>query len=252
MRRVSSLHRVPLCGALCVVFSVSLPQAAAAQETGALRGRVEDATTGRPIAGVRIAVQGTVFETLTARDGTYQIDEVPAGPVNIRLEFPLYATSTERVTVRPNRVTEADFLLLRMRYALDELNIQARAYQRPAATTAAEVLTSSRTGVSVSRGTGQVGTGSRILLRGVNSFSLSNDPIIYVDGVRVSNTLHTVGASAPVGLSILDIIPADLIEWIEVLRGPAAAAQFGLGAANGVILIHTKGGVWSKKPKNPR
>ncbi len=246
MRKSSSLHRVPLWGALCVVFSVSLPQTAAAQESGALRGTVEDATTGRPLAGVRIAVQGTVFETRTARDGTYRFDEVPAGPVNVRLKFPLYATSIERVTVRLNRMTEADFLLRGMRYVLDELNIQARAFQRPAATTAAEVLTSSSAGVSVNRGTGQVGTGSRILLRGVNSFSLSNDPIIYVDGVRVSNTLHKVGASAPVGLSILDIIPADLIERIEVLRGAAAAAQYGLGAANGVILVHTKGSVWSK------
>ena len=81
MRNGLLLHRVPLCGALCMVFSVSLPHATAAQETGALQGTVEDSITGRPLAGVQIAVQGTGFETRTVRDGSYRIDEVPAGTV---------------------------------------------------------------------------------------------------------------------------------------------------------------------------
>jgi TonB-linked SusC/RagA family outer membrane protein len=79
-------------------------------------------------------------------------------------------------------------------------------------------------------------------IRGASSIQAGNDPVVYVDGVRVSSgTLLTSGNSAQ-GVSLLEAFnPAD-IESIEVIKGPAAATLYGAEAAAGVIQIITKKG----------
>jgi len=92
---------------------------------------------------------------------------------------------------------------------------------------------------------GQVGTGSQIRIRGIASLSLGNNPLIFVDGVRVNNQVATGPesqsfSSAPIS-RLNDFNPED-IESIEVLKGPSAATLYGTEAANGVINIITKKG----------
>ena len=85
-----------------------------------------------------------------------------------------------------------------------------------------------------------VGAGGRIRIRGTNSISLNNEPLIYVDGVRVDNETgrgFTWGAT-----SRLNDIDPNSIESIEVIKGPAAATLYGTEASNGVIQIFTKRG----------
>jgi TonB-linked SusC/RagA family outer membrane protein len=92
---------------------------------------------------------------------------------------------------------------------------------------------------------GQVGSGSQIRVRGQASFSLGNNPLLYVDGVRVNNDPSSGFANQSFGSSsisrINDFNPED-IESIEVLKGPSAATLYGTEAANGVINIITKKG----------
>ena len=100
-------------------------------------------------------------------------------------------------------------------------------------------------GVVVTPGTGMVGSGPTIRIRGASSFSLNTQPLIYVDGVRLDNGVGTgisiQGFGSGVVNRLNDINPED-IESIEIIKGPAAATLYGTEAANGVIQILTKKG----------
>jgi len=92
---------------------------------------------------------------------------------------------------------------------------------------------------------GTTGEGARIRIRGSASLSQSNEPIVYVDGVRVDRGGgfgEGVSAGGQGSPSRLDDIPPESIERIEVLKGAAAATLYGTEASNGVIQIFTKRG----------
>jgi TonB-dependent starch-binding outer membrane protein SusC len=115
--------------------------------------------------------------------------------------------------------------------------------------TLSELLTGRVPGLEVLPGSGEIGTGSRILSRGVTSFTASGGPQIYVDGIRVDDEpatliVHVGGQST----SRLDDLNVEDIATIAILPGPAAAALYGTDAANGVLLITTKQG----SPGRPR
>src|SRR3989442_1022790 len=92
--------------------------AAAAQTTGTIRGKVTDATTGRPVDGAQLYVAGTDLGTLSNADGQYQFS-VRAGTVELRSRRVGYATATQQVTITPGEVTEADFSLKQAAIGLD-------------------------------------------------------------------------------------------------------------------------------------
>lgn len=104
-------------------------------------------------------------------------------------------------------------------------------------------------GVSITQTTGMPGSSTSIILRGVNSLSGSNQPLFVIDGLPVDNqTLHgnnfvTKLENRNVDFTnrISDINPED-IESLTVLKGPEAAALYGIDAANGAIIITTKKG----------
>lgn len=102
-------------------------------------------------------------------------------------------------------------------------------------------------GLSVQPISGASGSAARIHLRGVRSATSSSTPLVIVDGIRVEAAApHWVvfsGSSPSPGTewtSRLDFIDPEDVESVEVLGGPATAARYGLGAANGVILVTTK------------
>src|SRR5690606_29363750 len=105
------------------------------------------------------------------------------------------------------------------------------------------LLNARASNVVVMPGTGMVGTGAKIRIRGASSLSLSNDPLIYVDGVRVDNAQATGPTIQAFGSSVIsrwnDFNPDD-IESIEVIKGPAAATLYGTEAAKGVVHIITR------------
>ena len=112
-----------------------------------------------------------------------------------------------------------------------------------------QVLNGRAPGVFVIPATGNVGTGSRIRVRGTSSPSLSNEPLIYIDGVRSNNETGSGPANQSFGsaeISRVNDINPDDIESIEVIKGPAAATLYGTEASNGVIQIITKKGVAGK------
>jgi len=109
-----------------------------------------------------------------------------------------------------------------------------------------ELLSSRMAGVDVKRSSGPVGTGSPIRLRSVASFSNASNPLIIVDGIRMSNSTSSGPSSIDWAggrtMSRIDDINPNDIASVQVIKGPAATAMYGSEAASGVIIIETKRG----------
>lgn len=98
-------------------------------------------------------------------------------------------------------------------------------------------------GVTITSSGGGPGQGASILIRGVNSLTLGTQPLFVIDGVPIDNSSYSQGAGgglpASMGNRASDINPND-IESVNILRGGAATALYGLRGANGVVVINTK------------
>jgi TonB-dependent starch-binding outer membrane protein SusC len=254
-----------LLAALALLFAAP---PLAGQEAGRITGLVT--TRGNvPVAAVQVFISGTTQGTLTAENGRYLIPNVTPGTHTLRAERIGYQVATQQVVVRAGEVTVVNFDLPQQALALDELVVTGAAgtarrreignsiAQIDAANIASppanvdQLLQSRAAGVFVSQGNGSVGGGAQIRLRGAVSVSQSNQPIVYIDGVRVRSEPYArnqqatfaSGRGPNVTASPLnDINPAD-IERIEVIKGSAASTLYGTEAAAGVIQIFTKQGM---------
>ena len=90
-------------------------------------------------------------------------------------------------------------------------------------------------------GHGQTGASSSIRIRGASSLSLTNEPLIIVDGIRFDNSPASSNFSS-IRVNRFGTFNPDEIESIDIIKGPSAAALYGTAAANGVIVIRTKRG----------
>ena len=256
MRRV--IHSVVLAACLVPVASGVI----AAQQLGSITGRVTDAASGQPIVAVQVAVVGTNIGAQTNSDGQYTIRGAIAGALELRALRVGYGEQRQRTTVLAGQTATANIAMRAVPMTLNPVVTTATGDQRRvevgnaiAQINAAEIvetrsvaniadlLTSRAAGVQVIPGT-QTGAGTRIRIRGTSSLSLTNNPIVVIDGIRVENATGSstisVGGTTPSRLG--DLNPEEY-ESIEVVRGPSAATLYGTDAANGVIVITTKKGV---------
>lgn len=231
------------------------------QQTGTIEGTVAEVSSGRSLAGVQVLVQGTAYGAITNAEGRFAIANVAPGTYRVRASLIGYGPEVNEVTLGGGETVTTVFRLAFSAVALDELvvtvtgerrkreigNAVARIQADQLVETApvgdlSELLRGRTAGVQLLTSSGATGMGSRIRVRGASSISLSNEPLIYVDGVRVQTgpTLSVfVGGQQPSRLD--DINPED-IESIEIVKGPAATTLYGTEAANGVIRITTKRG----------
>ena len=239
-----------------------LGRAIAQQNTGSIAGRVVEAEGQRPIAEAQIVVVGTTRGARTDADGRYRLTGVPAGTVTLRVARIGFQSTTRQVTVAAGQEATADFSVGAVATVLSAVTTTASGTQQLARENGAsvsqisvdtivlapvqnfsELVTGRAPGVTIAQSTGTSGMGARIRIRGANSMSLSNEPLLIIDGVRIDNTAESnsigVGGQSPSRLN--DINPED-IESFEIVKGPAAAALYGTAAANGVIQITTKRG----------
>ncbi|MEJ2218555.1 MAG: SusC/RagA family TonB-linked outer membrane protein [Gemmatimonadota bacterium] len=236
-----------------------------AQATGTIRGVVEDATTGRPVAGAQLQVVGTQRGTLSNTNGQYLIVNVPVGSETVRVTYIGYRSTDQTVDVTAGGTATANFQLTQSAIGLDEIVVTGTAGQTEKRalgnsvgkvetsqlvddepiSTVNELLTARTPGVSLLNMSGEAGASARVRIRGAGSLSGGLDPVYYVDGVRVSGGVND-GFSTSNGLvqgtSPLDAINPNDIESIEVIKGPAAATLYGAEAAGGVVQIITKKG----------
>ena len=233
-----------------------------AAQQGTVSGTVTDQATQRPVVGAQVSVAGSTRRVFTDQKGAFVLDKVPAGDVEVRVRMIGYATAGKKITVSADQTTGADVVLTASAISLDEVVVTATGAQtsreqgnavakidaakvvsEAPVTNAADLLNSRTPGLLVQPGGGTSGTGARLRIRGANSVSLSNEPVIVVDGIRVENgaSSNSIGVGGQVPSRINDINPDD-IESVEVVKGPSAAVLYGTDAANGVIVYKTKRG----------
>ena len=255
------LARLTRAGIIAIGLSL-FPLAASAQQTDVVAGVVVDGATLHPLDAVQVSVVGTQLGVATDVAGRFRITGVSGQEVTLQLRRLGYRPGTERV-----RVGRTD-LRLSLAISPAQLNevvitgtaepvekralgnavakIDASQVQAIAPSQNVSGLFNGRApGVVMIAGSGAVGSGPRIRIRGSSSISLSDQPLIYIDGIRVANDISTGPQTQFFSSSIItrlnDIDPDD-IESIEIVKGPAAATLYGTEANNGVIQIITKRG----------
>src|SRR5574341_698846 len=278
-RRIGRLSRWTGSGvgaALALVLGLAFLPSAARAQTGTVSGRVTEAGGG-PISGAQVSVQGTNLGVTTGDDGRFTL-VVPAGQRVLRVLAIGFKVGQVTVAVTPGGSTTANAELTRSVLSLDEvvvtgtggeaakrelgnsisaINMAAEVKDPPASMD--QLLQARTAGLSVTQTGAAVGAGAQLRLRGTVSGNQSNQPIIYVDGIRVRSEAFAraqppaaadyTGRGNNIQESPLnDINPAD-IDRIEIIKGAAAATLYGTEASAGVIQIFTKKGVRGQKPR---
>jgi len=253
--------RTKLNGILTLLLAFIVQISFAQDKT--ISGTVTD-QDGLPLPGVNIVVEGTTTGTQSDFDGNYQIS-ASAGQV---LLFSYIGQKDERRTVGAGSVINVQ--MLEDAQALEEVVVTAQGIKREkkalgyAVTSVgaeqlesrpegdvARVLSGKAAGVQITAAGGMSGSGTNVTVRGLSSFSGSNQALFIVDGVPFSNDTNQSGdfIDGNTGSSrFLDLDPNN-IENIEVLKGLAAATLYGTQGKNGVILVTTKAGAATTGPK---
>jgi len=257
-RRLSrSLAGLTTAFAVAAIGTVDL----AAQSTGTVTGIVRDAVSGAPLPGAQVSVEGTGVGGLANNVGRFLLLNVPSGQQTITATLIGYGTATQAVTVASGGSTVADFRLREEALSLEGVVVTGTAgtarrreignqisqvssadIELAAVTDIGDILQGRSTGVQINDFGGQVGGGSQIRLRGNSSMQGGNDPLIYIDGIRMEPNAIAVDDEAGASPSALDMVNPNDIERIEIVKGPAATTLYGTEASGGVIQIFTKRG----------
>lgn len=223
-----------------------------AQQTKSVSGKVTDAKTGEALPGVTIKAGNSNILTQTTADGNFTITISSATP-SLIFSYVGYADAEVGVTAAAMNVklTTAEKSLNEVVVvgygqavkkditgSISKINAKdVRDFPAPSFESA---IQGKAPGVVVESGSGKVGQGIKIRIRGTSSISANSQPLYVVDGLPITSTSlsdPTNDATNP----LVDINPND-IESVEVLKDASASAIYGARAANGVVLITTKKG----------
>ena len=264
LKRFKSVSMILLAGALGFTGNAVAnpntgnPAIDISQQDTKVTGTVEDEFG--PVAGASVVIKGTTTGTMTDMDGHFTLEGVKKGDI-IQISFIGFATQdipyTGQATLNVKLAEDAQKLdevvvtALGMKrdkkalgYAMQELKGDELLSSREP--NLANSLSGKVSGLQIVRSSNGVGGSSKIVLRGNNSLTGSNQPLIVVDGTPMDNFTGGVddvwgNSGADMGNGLSDINPED-IESMTVLKGASAAALYGSRAGNGVILITTKSG----------
>ncbi len=219
-----------------------------AQSGVSVSGRVTD-STGEPIIGAAVIEQGTSTGASTNIDGDFTL-RVSSSYAIVNISYLGYKSVdiVASSSALKNVVLEQDAQLLDdvvvIGYGTVKKNdlsgsvvaIKAEELNRGAITSPQELMQGKVAGLAITSGDGGPGSGSTIRIRSGASLNASNDPLIVIDGVPVSND------AAPGTPNALATINPNDIETMTVLKDASATAIYGSRASNGVIIITTKKG----------
>ncbi|PRZ22875.1 SusC/RagA family TonB-linked outer membrane protein [Flavobacterium granuli] len=231
-------------------------------QTKTITGTVKNKADGIPIPGATVLIKGTATSTTTDFDGKFAIKAISSDILSISFigfetkEVKITSSSMNIILTEGVQSLKEIVIVGSMGRTLDKSSLgyaaQAVKGQEIADTQRsnfANALQGRIAGLTVTSSTGAPGASSAIQLRGVNSLSGNNTPLYIVDGLPVSNETLDQGlmiSNAPNRNQDYtnrgaDINPED-IESITILKGPEAAALYGMQAGNGAIVITTKKG----------
>ncbi|PTQ96541.1 TonB-linked SusC/RagA family outer membrane protein [Mucilaginibacter yixingensis] len=260
MRPIYSYFKIALS---MIVFTIIATQSFA-QQTRLIKGQVVDAADGTAIIGASVRVKGTRTGASADLNGNFQVTahngdvlvityigyvaqevSVNSAPLTVRLAADKHALS--EVVVTALGISKQSKSL---GYAVQTLS--ASQVSNVPDPNLVNDLQGKLAGVQITNGSAGVGSTSRVVIRGENSFSGTNQPLFVVDGVPISNDTYfndavnnssNQGTWAEVdwGNGASEVNPND-VESMSILKGPTAAALYGSRAANGAVVITTKKG----------
>lgn len=235
---------------------------------GIVKGKVTDASTGEGLSSATVALTPTgqpnakKIGAISKKDGSYQINDVPTGSFQLRVSYVGYKTFT--VTIQPKAGEELvqDIKLQPDIKGLDEIVVtgvvdrrfKSEAEVSVSTVNAAELtetqsyndlsqlVTGKVSGVHVLPSSGNVGGGVRFDVRSGAGLNGDGQPVLYIDGVRISNSEIGPDLTGGQRFSSLSTLNPNDIESIDILKGPAASALYGTSGSNGVVVIKTKSG----------
>ena len=237
-----------------------------------IEGSVTD-SNGNPLAGANVVVDGTSVGAASGADGTYQIN-IPSGTVegqtvtlvtsyigyksqSANVDVPLsgsvtmnFSLEVDAIGLQAISVTALGFEANRDQQGSTSSSINAGDMTRSGESLMANSLAAKASNVIVNPSAGDPGASTSIKIRGANTISGSNQPLIIVDGMPINNSTTYGGGNNITGgrtggatsQSRINDINANDIASVEVLKGASAAALWGSRAANGVVVIKTKDG----------
>jgi TonB-linked SusC/RagA family outer membrane protein len=222
-----------------------------AQKT--ITGKVTDAKDGSPLPGVTVLVKGTTAGTATDGNGTYSVS-LPKGASALVFSFVGYAsqeiTITNQSTVNValgtgnkdlSEVVVVGYGTQTKRDLTGSISkVTGTQIENFPAPSFESAIQGKAAGVVIESGSGKVGQGMKVRIRGTSSISASSQPLYVIDGLPLQ-TASQSDVNNEITNPIADLNPND-IESIEVLKDASATAIYGARAANGVVLVTTKKG----------
>lgn len=236
-----------------VVPSLVAPVGAQAQQD-VVSGTIVVGASRRPLPGAQVSVEGQLGRGAVAdANGRFRISGLTGTEATLNVRALGYRPETQRVRVG---ATDLQVVMTERAVELNQVVVTGTAggeQKRALGTSVAAVnatdvmakaavpsvdglLNGRAPGVVILPQTGQAGAGAQVRIRGYGTFSLSNNPLLFVDGIRANNGSDGI-------ITRLNDFDPEEIETIEVLKGPAAATLYGSEAARGVINVITKKGV---------
>ena len=233
-------------------------------QSKSVSGKVLSAEDGQPVIGASVMVKGTSTGTITDVNGGFTIT-LPSGPsilwfsyVGMKtLELPAANNMVVRLESDSKVIDEIVVTAMGMKrerkalgYAVQD--VKAEDLTRAGSNSLSSALQGKLAGVEIKPSSGMPGASTQITIRGARSFTGNNSPLYIIDGMPVASTADYSTGNGVTGTDnatrSVDIDPND-IESINVLKGQAAAALYGIRASNGVIVITTKSGKGAKSTK---
>ena len=216
------------------------------QSQASISGKVIDESTGQALPGTTVIIEGTTIGTIADYDGNFTIIDVPTGTYNLIANFVSYKKMTQEVTVESGKNDDytviADFALFYDQLMMDQVVVTGIASKNSRATSAVAVqridaekftelsnynsvgqlVTGKIAGVSLQSTGGGFGAATRFTVRSGGGINGNGQPAIFVDGVRMSNSLWSgAGQGEGGGISSLVGLNPENIANIEVIKGPA-------------------------------
>ena len=233
-------------------------------QSKSISGKVLSAEDGQPIIGATVKVKGSTVGTITNVDGEFKIslqgdaknlvvsyvgmitaDVQAVNGITVKLQSD--AKMIDEVVVTAFGISKSKKAL---GYSVQDVNSEK--LNQGANTSLSGALQGKVSGVEIMPSSGMPGASAKITIRGSRSFTGNNTPLYVIDGMPVTSTSDVDTQNSVTGADYanrsVDIDPND-IESINILKGQAASALYGMRASNGVIVITTKSGKGAKSAK---
>jgi len=237
-------------------------------QTRDISGTVTSADDGSSIPGASVVIKGTTMGTVTDMDGNFTLKITPSAKVLMvsfvgmaSIEVPITGSANYAVKLKSENISVNEVVVTAMGitkekkalgYAVQD--VKSDELTQGSNSDLSGALQGKLSGVEITPSSGMPGASSKITIRGSRSFTGDNTPLYVVDGMPISSANDVSTGNSVTGTDFanrsVDIDPND-IESVNILKGQAASALYGMRASNGVVVITTKSGKSARKGGKP-